>query len=176
VPDRCALLMNDAACAGPITIRPAVSADADGIARIFVESAEHHAGFDPERYSPPTVQIITARYEQGRQHPPNAVGGGITFVAELSEKVVGFIDSRLELSPDPMHRKSLYCYIAEFAVSSRHRNRGVGKRLLHAAEGWGRGKGAEFACLEYHVANIRAHSLYERLDYRPASTTVVKRL
>jgi hypothetical protein len=34
-----------------ITIRPTASEDADGIAGAFIESAEYHAGLDPERYS-----------------------------------------------------------------------------------------------------------------------------
>src|SRR5215470_1314960 len=34
-----------------ITIRPAVSEDADGIAGTFLETAEYHARLDPERYS-----------------------------------------------------------------------------------------------------------------------------
>jgi hypothetical protein len=32
-----------------------------------------------------------ARYREGRQHPPQAVGKGITLVAEFSGEIVGFI-------------------------------------------------------------------------------------
>jgi ribosomal protein S18 acetylase RimI-like enzyme len=76
-----------------------------------------------------------------------------------------------------MHRKIIYCVIAEIAVSREHRSQGIGGRLLQAAEDWGRQLGAEFALLEYHSANTRASLFYqERMGYRPASITAIKRL
>lgn len=161
----------------PITIRPAVSGDANGIAHTYIESAEYHAHLDPERYSAPAVEAISARYREGRQHPPDANGEGITLVAELSGDVVGFIDARLEQSPDAMHREMAYCHVSEIAVSRRRQNRGIGERLLRAAEDWGRGQGAKFASLEYHAANSRASAFYQRrMGYRVAAITAIKRL
>ena len=76
-----------------------------------------------------------------------------------------------------MHREVIYCHIAEIAVRGEYQNQGIGGRLLRAAEAWGRQQGAEFASLEYHVANTRASLFYqERLGYRPASITAIKRL
>jgi ribosomal protein S18 acetylase RimI-like enzyme len=166
-----------APCPVAIAIRPAISEDADGIARTFLESAEYHARLDPERYSAPAVETISARYREGRQHPPDAGGEGITLVAELSGEIVGFIDARLEQSPDPMHRHIVYCHVAEIAVSSRHQNQGIGGQLLRAAEDWGRRQGAEFASLEYHAANTRASVFYQgSMGYCVASITAIKRL
>jgi ribosomal protein S18 acetylase RimI-like enzyme len=169
--------VNDSAGELAVIIRPAVSADADGIARAFIESADYHARLDPERYWLPAVETISARYRQGRQHPPDALSGSITLVAERSNEIVGFIDARIEQSPDPMHREILYCHIAEFAVSHRHQNQGLGARLLQAAEDWGRRQGAQFASLEFHTANTRASLFYQqRMGYRPAATIAIKRL
>jgi lactoylglutathione lyase len=175
--NRDASLAGDAASTVPVTIRPAVSDDADGIARIFLESAEYHTSLDPERYSSPEVGTISARYRDGRQHPEEMAGMTLTLVAENRHEIVGFIDARLEQSPDPMHREITYCHIAEFAVRSRYQKQGIGGRLLRAAEEWGRSKGAQFASLEYHTANTRASSFYQqRMDYRPASIIGIKRL
>jgi ribosomal protein S18 acetylase RimI-like enzyme len=171
------LVMDEPACPVAITIRPAVSGDADGIARTFLQSAEYHASLDPERYSAPTFDTISGRYREGKQHPPHVAGDVITLVVERRGEIVGFIDARLEQSSDPMHREMIYCHIAEFAVSHRHQNQGIGGRLLRAAEEWGRRRGAEFASLEYHTANIRASSFYQRrMGYRLASLTAIKRL
>jgi ribosomal protein S18 acetylase RimI-like enzyme len=159
-----------------ITIRMAVSEDADRIACVFLESAEYHARLDPERYSAPGIGMISAGY-QARLRLPEASAKSITLVAELNAEIVGFLDARLERSPDPMHREMIYCHIAEIAVSSRCQNRGIGERLLRAAEDWGRRHGAQFASLEYHVANMRARVFYERrMGYRAASITVIKPL
>jgi len=160
-----------------IEIRPAVPDDAGGIARTFLESAEYHAALDPERYSTPAVETISARYREGRQHPPNAGGAVVTLVAELSGKIVGFIDARLEQSPDPMHREIIYCHMAEIAIHRDYRSQGIGGRLLRAAEDWGHRLGAEFASLEFHAANTRASLFYQdRMGYRLASITAIKRL
>jgi ribosomal protein S18 acetylase RimI-like enzyme len=160
-----------------ITIRPADPADADGIAQAFIESAQYHVRLDPERYAVPAVEKISARHREGRQHPSRAAGEATTLIAELDGEIVGFVDAQLEQSPDWMHRKTVYCHIAEIAVRCAHRNQGIGGRLLRAAEDWGRQHGAEFASLEYHAANMRASSFYEqRMGYRVASVTAIKRL
>jgi ribosomal protein S18 acetylase RimI-like enzyme len=166
-----------ASCPVAITIRPAVSEDANGIARTFLESAEYHALLDPERYSTPAVETISARYRERRQHPPDADGQSITLVAVLNGEVVGFLDARLERSPDAMHREMIYCHVAEISVSSRHQNHGIGEQLLRAAEDWGCRQGAEFASLEYHAANTRASNFYQRrMGYSVAAITAIKRL
>jgi ribosomal protein S18 acetylase RimI-like enzyme len=160
-----------------IEIRPAVPEDAERIARTFLESAEYHAELDPERYSTPAVETISARYRRGRQDPSHAGREVLTLVAEFSGEIVGFIDAHLEQSPDAMHREMTYCHIAEIAVRSERRSQGIGGRLLRAAEDWGRRLGAEFASLEYHAANARASFFYrERMGYRVASITAIKRL
>lgn len=168
--------MTEGSSPAAITIRPAVSHDAEAITRVYLESAEYHAGLDAERYYVPDTAAITARYREGRQHPRGAGESAITLVAEMSGKTVGFVDVHLMHSPDPMHREMLYCHIVEIAVSSKYQSQGVGAQLLRAAEDWGREHGAEFASLEYLAANQRASLFYEQLGYSPASMVAIKRL
>ena len=87
-----------------ITIRPAAAEDAEGITRTYMESSEHHARLDPERYRVPEVDAIAARYrERGSasfESKESATGGpsfptearsagqpmpGITLVAEIAD-------------------------------------------------------------------------------------------
>lgn len=163
--------------AASITIRPAVPDDADGIARTFLESAEHHARLDSERYLVPSAEGISLRYREGRQHPLEAHAETITLVAEIGGEIVGFVDARLQRSPDAMHRELTYCHVAEIAVSNRNQSQGIGAQLLRAAEDWGRRQSAEFASLEYLAVNTRAGAFYQqRMGYRVASITAIKRL
>ncbi|HKT52362.1 MAG TPA: GNAT family N-acetyltransferase [Candidatus Angelobacter sp.] len=160
-----------------ITIRGAVSEDAEGITRTYLESAEHHASLDSELYRVPTRETIAARYREGRQHPLEGCEASITLVAELSGEIVGFIDARLFQPQDAMYRETVLCLISEIAVSRRHQKQGIGGKLLQAAEDWGREQGAEFAILEYHPANTRAGRFYQRhRGYRISSLTAIKRL
>lgn len=169
--------MGEAPNPAAVTIRPAVAEDADGITRTYLESAEYHANLDPERYSVPAVEAISARYREGRQHPPGAGGEAITLVAELDGEVVGFLDARLERPPDPMLREFVYCHVVEIAVSRRRQSQGIGGRLLQAAEDWGRRQGAQFASLQYLAANVRADAFYRwRMGYRIAAHIAVKHL
>jgi GNAT superfamily N-acetyltransferase len=167
--------MLDTPTGASITIRPAISADAGGITRTFLESAEYHAGLEPERYWVPAAEAISARYREGRQHPPDAEA--ITLVAVLDNQIVGFIDARLEQPLDVMHRDMTFCFIADIAVSQRCQSLGIGGRLLEAAEDWGRRHGAQFASLQYLAANTRAGEFYQRrMGYRVAAMMAIKRL
>lgn len=158
-------------------MRSAVANDAEGIARVFMESAAHHARLDPERYAVPAVQSIAARYRTGTQHGADVSTDDLTLVAEVEGQIVGFVDARLDRSPDPMHRDVLYCHVEEIAVSLQRRGRGIGERLLRAAEDWGRHNGAAFAYLEYHAANVRAGEFYQRrMGYRVATHAAIRRL
>jgi len=53
--------MGNACYPAAIEIRPAVPEDAERIANTFLESAEYHAQLDPERYSKPAIEMISAR-------------------------------------------------------------------------------------------------------------------
>ena len=168
--------MGDAPNPAAVTVRPAVPKDADGITRVYIESAEHHARLDPERYWIPPVAEISSRYREGRQHPPDAGAQAITLVAELGGEIVGFVDVQLDHSPDPMFRESIYCYVAEIAVSSRHQSQGIGAQLMQVAEEWGRRQGVSFAALNYLANNTRAASFYRRQGYGVAAIKAIKRL
>jgi ribosomal protein S18 acetylase RimI-like enzyme len=161
----------------PITIRPATAGDAERIVRAYLDSAEHHARLDPERYLVPSAETVATRYREGSQHLPGAAAESATFVAEAAGAIVGFVDVRLDRSHDAMHRPITYCHIVEIAVVEAHRSGGIGARLLEAGEAWGRARGATFASLEYLIANARAAEFYQRrMGYHTAAITAIKRL
>lgn len=158
-----------------LTIRPATADDAEQIVRAYLDSAEHHARLDAERYAVPPIEIALARYRDGLR-PSGDAPTSVTLVAESSGEILGFVDARLDRSPDPMHRDLTYCHIVEIAVRSTHQSRGIGAQLLHAAEAWGRAQGATLGSLEYLAVNGRAGDFYARMGYRPAAITAIKRL
>jgi ribosomal protein S18 acetylase RimI-like enzyme len=158
-------------------IRPARMEDSAAIARIFLESAGHHASLDPALYFVPDIASITERYSEGRQHSSGNDDEHTTFVAEVEGEVVGFIDARLNQSSDAMHREMVFCHIVEIAVSNQSQSKGIGTQLLQAAEHWGRQRGAHIALLEYHSSNSQASAFYRHhMGYRVTSITVVKNL
>lgn len=155
-----------------VSIRAATPEDAEAITRIYMQSAEHHALLDPERNQVPDPAVICERYRTGAQHPEGEEG--VTLVAEKGGAVLGFLDARLVPPFDPMFRPVTLCFIADVAVAAEHRSEGIGEKLMKASEQWGASRGAGFVALEYHNANTRAATFYERLGYRPKSTVAVK--
>jgi len=158
-----------------VLIRPAVPEDAKAIARVYTESAQHHALIDPERNHVPEPKVIEERYRSGQQHPEDGEES-ITLVAENHGQVLGFLDARLLQPFDPMYRPMTYCFIADIAVTSAYRSSGIGEQLMCALERWAAERGAAFISLEYHNSNLRAAAFYERLGYRPASVVAIKGL
>src|SRR5690349_22430271 len=70
-----------------IRIRVASAEDIPNIAATFLESAQYHAHLDPERYSVPELETISARYQEARQHP-----------ADVEEKSIDRKSTRLNSS------------------------------------------------------------------------------
>lgn len=165
----------DAALA--ITVRPFEPRDADAVAAALVDSSIHHVGLEPERYEALDPETVAARYRRGDQHPGDVVTAErATFVAELDGAVVGVVDVRV-VRPEGAHRPYRYGYVPELAVAARARRRGVGARLLAAAEDWARRTDCAYTVLDYNVRNVDAARFYlEQQGYRPAGMIVVKDL
>jgi ribosomal protein S18 acetylase RimI-like enzyme len=160
-----------------VALRPAVFEDAHGITLALLESAEHHARLDPERYFVPAFDTLFTRYQNRIRELRSGTSSEIMLVAEQNGEIVGFIEAKLEQSPDPMHRSMTFCHVGEIVVRGQHRSQGIGAQLVRGVEDWGREHGADFVSLEYHIANTRAASFYQRkMGYGPAAVTAIKRL
>ena len=72
-------------------IRELESEDAESAARLYVQSAEHHVGLDPDFYRVPALEAVVAHYkevaERVKTEPLNC------FVAESDDTVVGIVTS-----------------------------------------------------------------------------------
>lgn len=83
-------------------------------------------------------------------------------VAERQGKVVGWISlqvvERFYLDP--------FVDISGFVVDKDHRNQGIGKELIRAAEDWVKGKGYKLLRLKTNVTRKDAHRFYENNGFR----------
>ena len=60
-------------------------------------------------------------------------------------------------------------------VSAKYRGRGIGRRLMRAAEGWAKAQGAVDLLLDCDAANRAAIRFYETLGYRVRGLILAKR-
>jgi GNAT superfamily N-acetyltransferase len=87
----------------------------------------------------------------------------VVLVAEADGEPVGFATAYFTIHSV---RFGYRAWVEELAVHPDHRSRGIGKKLLDAAKGWARQRGATHLKLDSSTARLAAHRFYER--ERPA--------
>jgi ribosomal protein S18 acetylase RimI-like enzyme len=150
-----------------------IAADADGLARVYVSSAAHHARLDPGFYRVPPVDAVADQYLSGPAGPrPDLV------VAELDGSIIGMA-ALTELAPPgpasmiaPVRTASV-----EVAVLDGHRGQGVGSLLMQAAEHAARSLGMRRLMLDAASTNDEALHFYRtRLGYQDQGVVLRKDL
>jgi ribosomal protein S18 acetylase RimI-like enzyme len=94
------------------------------------------------------------------------------FVAEDGGEVVGFVttSTRRHFAGD------LEAYVGELVVDRGAEGRGVGRRLMTAAEEWGCREGLAHITLDTGAANARARAFYRALGYEEEDIQLTKLL
>ena len=136
-------------------MRPATEADAERIASLFTDE-----GF------PVGETDITERL--GRfDDPASAV-----LVADVDGEALGFI--AVHLVPRFEHDEPIVRIVA-LVVDPGVRERGLGRLLMEAAEGFGRERGAAFVEVTAGHHRAEARRLYESLGYDSTVTTYLRK-
>jgi ribosomal protein S18 acetylase RimI-like enzyme len=155
-------------------IRQAVlPADAEGLARVYISSAVHHAGLDAEFYRVPSLDAVTARYRSGR-----AGARPDLLVAELDGRIIGMARLTELTPPGPASMISpLRTASVDVAVLEGYRGHGVGSLLMQAVEHAARAQGVQRLTLDAASANDKALDFYRaRLGYRDQGVILRKDL
>lgn len=100
-------------------------------------------------------------------------GDAVVFVAESSNRVVGYAVAEIEKVP-PVFTTSKRCSFHAICVRKGFRNRGVGSALVGAVEEWARRKGTSRISLSVDAKNEGARRLYRNLGYEAHQMTMVK--
>jgi GNAT superfamily N-acetyltransferase len=160
-----------------ISIREARRRDAAGLWALYWEFQEHHARALPDRlrgFADPEAHRDDLYPELARlfASPLDAV-----LVAELDGEVVGLAEVGLREDADRPGRVWRRVGVLNgLMVRAGARRRGVGARLLAAAEAWARARGAaELRCDVWELAGGPL-PFYARRGYRTLSRTLVKPL
>ena len=87
------------------------------------------------------------------------------FVAETNRKLVGFVEVDLRSHADGCDPKQPVGYIEGWYVAETHRHRGVGKRLIAAAEAWARSHNCVEMASDALIDNHTSQRAHETLDF-----------
>jgi GNAT superfamily N-acetyltransferase len=103
--------------------------------------------------------------------------GGVVLLAETAGAVAGMAVVMIEERPAfvrPDRRR--VAYVAELVVRKGERGRGIGRRLLAAAEEWARSEGLLDIGITVLQANRSAHALYRSAGFRDYAVELMRRL
>jgi len=138
-----------------ICIRVALLSDRDQLVRMHVAlwpktSAEEHAR---------ELNLIL----EGK---PVVTTPLIILVAEVSDgELAGFLEVDLRSHADGCSPSRPVAYIEGWYVAEKHRHKGIGRRLLAAAEDWARNQGCVEVASDTWVDNEVSQRVHEALGY-----------
>lgn len=102
---------------------------------------------------------------------------GQIFVAEVNDKVVGFISLEIENKNDELIvGKVNSVYISDLVVLSKYRRRGIGKKLLQKADEYAKKKNISFIKLIVFSDNKEAKRFYKKAGFRNYESTLLKKI
>ncbi len=164
-----------------VVIRPARPDDAAGLARAARDLAEQYVVSEPERFHVPDPEQQVAALTRWLEAPLPA--SSVWLVAEVDGEAVGdayvqlrepSADAAVQPQRDVGRRRA---YLDYLAVQAAHRGRGIGGRLLDAAEQWARDQGAEIMSTDTNLrSNVGAVEFYERHGYERQAVILRKAL
>jgi GNAT superfamily N-acetyltransferase len=145
-----------------IVIRSATPADAERLVRLLGVLFSIEADFrpDPERQRR-GIALMLAEPERR-----------LVLVAERAGEVVGMVTAQLVVSTAEGATAAL---VEDTIVDAAERGRGVGRRLLEAAEAWAAARGATRLQLLADRENDPALRFYARMGWRPTRLVCLRR-
>jgi GNAT superfamily N-acetyltransferase len=166
---------------GSLVVRLARPSDAADLARSWIDVARHYVELDADAFQVPDSDGLVAWFEELLQRPRSE--DAVWLVAEVDGRVVGDVAARLERPTEDAARQLLRdlgrvrLYVDALGVQEAYRRRGVGARLMHTVEAWGRDKGAVRSALSTFHASPLSVPFYEQgMGYERRSIIFEKRL
>lgn len=146
---------------GDCTVRRGRREDAPAAARLWMQSAEEHAGYDEVYQTSPKAERTMRRFLA------DLASGGHAFLfvaveaAESGgdgERVIGFLSGEMR-EGSPTFSPKTWASVDDIYVSPEHRSRGVGRELVRRCREWADQRGADGVSLQVAAGNERARKL-----------------
>jgi GNAT superfamily N-acetyltransferase len=146
-----------------MTIRPPNGTDWLRIGELCEQLVRAHHTYDPSRFI--SVQMLRADTYISRVRKELNDGRAAVFVAEVDERVVGYVFAGIEAESWKELRAEAG-FIHDLVVDETSRRSGVGTALLERAVAWFQSRRVERVMLWTAPQNVYAHSLFRRVGFR----------
>ena len=154
-----------------IRLRKACADDWPDVQPLMAEIDQQHAEGDPLTFRVPAdASEHAAWWRQWLADGKLFLVASVPDAEHGGEAIAGLITGQLAVHDSaPILVPSTSCMINTICVSQRFQRRGIGRALMHAAEGWAVEHGARDLELVVMHFNTQAQAFYESLGYRPKS-------
>lgn len=139
-----------------VRVRPATVADKQDVARLYIQLKEHHRELQPTNPRYGVDDHHWAQVADDALRNPDV----FVYVAEVGAQVAGFMKITYVQKP-----WGISCEIETMVVDKPRRGRGVGARLLDAAESAAREHGAKGLRVDVLIPNYEGREFYERAGF-----------
>jgi ribosomal protein S18 acetylase RimI-like enzyme len=154
-----------------LVVRRAVAEDVGLLAALNEVLQKLHIDAEPGHFRAIADQVEVEAFFAKLMRTPKT----LIFIAELSNKAVGYIWSELQERPaTPFTPASQRLYIHHVAVKAEVRGSGVGTALLQASEGEARALGVSEAAVDTCAFNVGAQRFFEAADFTPITSLCAK--
>lgn len=156
-------------------IRPGRREDATNAARLWVQSAEEHAYYDPVYTVSKEAEKTMRRFLADLTSSSHTFLFVATFDGESDEEIVGFISGEIR-EGSPTFNPKTWASVDDVYVTPEYRSGGIGRELVERVKEWSKEKGASGISLQVAAANERGRNFYENLGFREVSVYEVLEL
>ena len=153
-------------------IRKAKAADAEGLARLYLQFWKAHRGTDPllKLVEAPT---LTNQKEQAKKDI--ARKGTHLFVSEEDGRIIGFIELLIKNNA-PLFSVRRYGYLNSCVVDEKHRRKVIARKLTEHGLDFLKTRGITHVKTNVYYSNRTALRTWERLGFQGISKNMMKDL
>jgi GNAT superfamily N-acetyltransferase len=154
-----------------ITIREARDDDATGIVWLGQQNSAYYVGLAPEHFRLPDKEGLVEFIENDREWRKGP--DTLALVAEDGGAIAGYLEASLQ-RPDETARwqaqrdlSATRLFINYVGTADAYKRQGVATKLVHAAEDWGRERGAVVALCDTFIDSPMSVPFWEaRMGYK----------
>jgi ribosomal protein S18 acetylase RimI-like enzyme len=156
-----------------VIIREYKSKDREAVEKCIFQLQDFEYRLRPDHYWEEPAKIVKPYFDYLVKHLNSKQGK--MFVAEIEEKIVGFVAVYVETSDNPCVALKQNAYVADLVVLQEYRKSGFGKLLLEKASDYAKEIGMQFIHLD--VTNVNpATDFYRSQGYYDRAIRMEKKL
>lgn len=154
-------------------VRKAKQADAEDLAKLFIEFWKVHQPMDPLMKVEKEFLALERQIKEIKKGLKKK--NTYFFVAVKDNKVIGFVSFMIQKSEDYFQIKK-YGYSDAAVIARQYRGKGVFPKIVKAGLEFLKSKGIKYISIDVYNQNKRALDAWQNLGFKPICTFLIKKI